>query len=239
MLPPSITSLVLGSAFALIGLACASPPPLAESATLEGSAALTSTSYTLGPGDRVSIGVFGHVENSTPATGVLVDPGGRISLPLIGTIEVLGHRLEEAEARIETLLSEFVREPDVTVSLIEQASRAFFLLGEVRNGGPFPLDRPLTALQALSYGRGLNVGADRDEVALLRRTGSTELVVHVFSAATPGPSGMIQVLPDDIIFVRQSGVGAFREQLLPYLTGYSAPVRALAQLAVASDRLSN
>ncbi len=195
--------------------------------------------FTLGPNDLVHVSVFGQPDFTPPATGVRVAPDGTLSLPLLGAVPVEGLSAEEARRTIEAGLERYLKAPSVSVSVLEHASRRFFLFGEVQEPGPYPMDGPLTALEALSFGGGFASGAKRDRVALIRPHGEGELEVLTFNARTPGPDGLVQVLPGDFLFVSQSGAGRFSADVLPYLQGFGFTLSQLSALALAYDRLYN
>lgn len=214
-------------------------PPLAQGNVESGSTVIARPAdFRLGPGDRVAVTVFAHPESSTPAEGARLDLSGRLDLPLIGPLVLAGLTEDEARARITTELRQYLREPRVSLQLVEAAGRRVYVLGEVDEPGPHVLDRPLTALQALSLAGGFRPGADRQKVALLRG-GRDALEVTFFDAATPGPDGMIPVQPDDLIFVRLSGAGSFRDQILPIVQSLVPPFTALVTLVLAADRLND
>lgn len=85
------------------------------------------------------------------------------------------------------------------------------------------MDRPLSALEALSEGEQILPGANREQVTLLRRHGE-EVEVHLFNAETPDAEGLVQVVPGDLIFVSRTGTWRFTEDALPILQalGYTA-----------------
>ncbi len=232
---------VLGSAWPC---ACrwAEAPPLARG-NVEASAARTDFAaapaprVVLGPGDRVSVRVFLHPEHSSGPEGALIDPEGRLDLPLIGPVLLAGLTPDEARARLTAEVARFVRTPQVSFNLLELASRRFYIFGEMERPGPFPLDRGLTALQALSLAGGFRPGADRHQVALLRGT-REHLEVYFFDGATPGPDGLVQIQPDDFLFVRLSGAGTFRDQVLPIVQSLVPPITGLASLVVVADQLN-
>jgi polysaccharide export outer membrane protein len=184
----------------------------------------------------VQVTVFGHPESSTPVEGALLDPDGRLDLPLAGPLALGGLTLEEARAAVRADLARFLRDPQVSIGLLESASRRFYLFGEVEECGAHPLDRPLTALQALSLGGGFLPGADREQVCLLRGE-KDALEVYFFNGATPGPDGLVAVQPDDLIFVRLSGAGTFRDQVFPIVQSLVPPLAALASLVLIVDKL--
>lgn len=222
----------------LAGCSWFQAPPLVEGtvASRIGTEEPAAPVLTLGPGDRVAVKVLLHPEISTVEAGVLLDPAGQIDLATTGPVSLNGLTVDEARARLTAELARYVREPRVSLSLLELASRRVYVFGEVDRPGAYVLDRPLTALQALTLAGGFRPGADRDQVALLRGT-REELQVHFFDAATPGPAGMVAVQPDDFVFVRLSGAGTFRDQILPIVQSLVPPITGLASVVLVADKL--
>lgn len=217
-----------------------SPPPLVEG-TVESHIADEGAlvpHLTLGPGDRVAVKVLLHPEISTVDAGVLLDPAGQIDLATTGPVSLDGLSVDEARARLTAEFARYVKDPKVSLSLLELASRRVYVFGEVDHPGAYVLDRPLNALQALTLAGGFRPGADRDQVALLRGTRAA-LEVHYFDAATPGPDGMVAVQPDDFLFVRLSGAGTFRDQILPIVQSLVPPITGLASVVLVADKLND
>ena len=235
---PKLPVLALASAL-LAACQWTKAPPLPEGdadvvATVEASA---PTETRLGPNDRVSVHVWGHPEHSTPDLGVPLDSQGRIDLPLVGPVSLAGLTIDEARERLRTELTRLLREPQVSLTLIDSPSRRFWIFGEMERPGIYPLERPLTALQGLAFAGSFRPGADRYNVALLRG-GRESLEVYFFNGATPGKDGMVALRPDDFVFVRLSGAGTFRDQLLPIVQSIVPPITGLASLIVVADQLN-
>lgn len=229
--------LVAGLAALAVGCRWFQAPPLAKGTVEARVTDVPAPPVLLGPGDRVSVVVLAHPESSTPEIGVRIDPEGRIDLLPIGPVALGGLTPDQARTRLRAELARFVREPEVAFNVLEYCSRRFYVFGEMERPGVFPMDRPLTALQALTYAGGFRPGADRFRVALLR-PGDDGLQVYFFDAATPGPDGQVTVQPDDFLFVRLSGAGTFRDQVLPIVQSLVPPIVGLASLVVAADRLA-
>lgn len=236
MQPPRLRSLLVCALPSLV--ACAAPPlPESTTDTVTSSTVPDWSAFTLGPNDRVHVGVYGQPDFVWPADGVRVAPDGTLSVPLLGAVPVAGKTADEARVAIEAGLAEYLQEFSVTVSVIEYSSRRLYLFGEVEQPGPYPMDRPIRALEALSMGYGFRAGANRKAVVILRRHGDEDVEVILFNAETPGPDGLVQILPDDLIFVSKSGVGVFTEEVLPYLTGLGFTLSQVATVTLALDRL--
>jgi polysaccharide biosynthesis/export protein len=121
----------------------------------------------VGTGDLLEISVFEVEELSKIRLRV---PGrGVISLPLIGQIEAAGRTTAELEDEIRTRLKrKFMHDPQVSVFLQEHNSQRISVIGAVRKGGVFSLNRPLRLADALALAEGLTDEADR-QVYVIRR----------------------------------------------------------------------
>ena len=222
--------------FSLCG--CAAPPlPQSTTAEVTASRAVDWSDFTLGPNDLIQVAVFGQPEFSSPPTGVRIAPDGSLSLPLVGSIKVAGMTPSAAAAELESALSAELLRPSVALSVVEYSSRRFYIFGEVKTAGPIPMDRPITALEALSMGGGLLPGANSTQAMIIRKQGADDIEVISFNAETPGPDGLVQICSDDLVFVQKSGVGSFTENITPYLQGTGYTVSQIASLALAYDRL--
>lgn len=217
---------------------CASAPPKVEG-TREWDPTVEDAEpepWVLGPSDLLLVTVFGHPEHSSPPQGLRLDPEGNLDLPLLGPVALAGLELDEARDLLTEELSAYLKDPRVSITVQEAAGMRIYLLGHLNRPGSYPLDRPLTAMQALSLGGGFATGADHESIALLRRKGD-DLVVHYFNAATPGPDGLVPVRSGDVLFIRRHGGGVFQEQIRPFLQGYAGPIASLATLLIAADRV--
>ena len=100
--------------------------------------------YRVGPGDILSIIVYDHPELTIPAgeqrsaadTGNLVNPDGTIFYPYTGRIRVDGQTVDEIRENITTLLSEYIRDPQIEVRVAQFNSTFVFVTGAVNKPGP-------------------------------------------------------------------------------------------------------
>ncbi|MEX1026219.1 MAG: polysaccharide biosynthesis/export family protein [Planctomycetota bacterium] len=192
----------------------------------------------LGPGDLVGVAVLGHPELSSTTTGVPLDAEGRLRLPLVGSVPLAGATIDEAEARVEAALSEYVKRPDVTLWPLESRGLRYFVFGAVRQPGVYPLARDLNAYQALSLSGGVLSGGDRENVCLLRERDGF-LDVHLFDVSSPNSTGLVPLHPDDMLFVRLTGSGRFREQVLPILQGVAPALSTLVSVGLVADNIND
>jgi polysaccharide export outer membrane protein len=94
---------------------------------------------------------------------------GVIALPLLGQIQAAGRTTAELEDEIRTRLQgKFMHDPQVSVFLTEHNSQRVSVIGAVRKGGVFTLNRPIRLADALALAEGLTDEADR-HVYVIRR----------------------------------------------------------------------
>lgn len=120
--------------------------------------------YTLDSGDKLRIVVFGQdgITNS-----YLVDAGGNVNLPLVGSVPARGFGTQQLSKMIaERLKQGYVREPHVSVEV--EAYRPFFILGEVTNPGQYPYVANMTAETAIAIAGGFAPRASKGRVELTR-----------------------------------------------------------------------
>src|SRR6056297_3471356 len=109
--------------------------------------------YRLGPGDEISVNVFGVEELSD---NYRIDGMGRVSLPLIGAVEVSGYTLTETEDVLERRFgAEYLRNPQITVSVMAFRSQQFTAVGAVSQPRVYNTERQITLIEALAMAGGL------------------------------------------------------------------------------------
>lgn len=121
--------------------------------------------YRLGTGDELRITVFGHEDLSMESVGV--NSGGRITMPLAGDLRVVGQTLKEVEEQIKSVLSpEYLKNPVVSVEVLEH--RAFYIIGEVADPGPYPYSGGMRVINAVAMAGGFTYRAVEEEFVIQR-----------------------------------------------------------------------
>lgn len=82
-----------------------------------------------------------------------IRPDGKIVLPLLGEIDVVGKTPSEVEAAVLQASQKYYGEADVTVEVVGYNSQKFFVLGQVSGAGPLPWTGSDTVLDALARSR--------------------------------------------------------------------------------------
>jgi len=161
-----------------------------------------SAGYRIGAGDVLEINVWNEKEASLP--GVVVRPDGKVSLPLVKDVDVLGLTPAELEGILTTKLTHFIKGADVTVVVREIHSKKVYLIGAVNKVGSVPLLSSMTVLQALAEAGGLTDYAKKKKIYVMRtENGQQHKLPFDYDAVVKGEhiEQNINLLPDDTIVV--------------------------------------
>ena len=114
-------------------------PPAAASQALKATNSQPSQDYQLGAGDSIGIQVFQSPDLSVDAR---VSESGVISYPLVGSVQLGGLTILEAEKKIADALRTggFVKVPQVNIVLRQVRGSQVAVLGQVTRPGRFPLE---------------------------------------------------------------------------------------------------
>ncbi len=121
--------------------------------------------YVIGPQDLLAIDVWHEPELSQ---SVPVRPDGKISLPLIGDMEVSGLTPRALQARLAKELDAYIHKPQVTVIVREVNSRKFYIIGQIERPGTYSFSAHMTVLDALATAGGFRDFAKVQQIYLLR-----------------------------------------------------------------------
>jgi polysaccharide export outer membrane protein len=205
-----------------------------------------SAEYKIGPKDLLEITVLGVQEISKIV--VRVSEEGRITLPLLGEVEVGNLTKFEVEKKLAQLAGEkIVIKPQVTVHILEYLSRRVSVVGAVGKPGPYELLGRQTVLSLVSEAGGLTQDAG-EEIIVIRQLAageSTSIRISIDGLFVQGdPKLNLALEPGDVINVpvdkpvpiyvfgqvRNPGALQVRRSSLPTLT------QAIAQAGGFTDR---
>jgi polysaccharide biosynthesis/export protein len=126
--------------------------------------------YRVGVDDRLQISVWQNPEVSVTA---VVRPDGKISVPLIGDVEVAGRTPSEVAEIVKRQLSAYIRAPNVAVIVLEMRSYEFQsrvrVTGAVRTPTSIPFREGMTVLDVILQAGGVNDFASPNRTKLYRR----------------------------------------------------------------------
>ncbi|OYU33189.1 MAG: polysaccharide biosynthesis protein GumB [Novosphingobium sp. PASSN1] len=163
--------------------------------------AVVPKQYQIAPGDIVSLSVFG--EPDLTLEKLPVDDAGFIQVPLIGAVRVASLTPAEASTQIAARLgAQFLRNPDVTLNVIEQTGQMVTVEGQVAKAGAYPVDGQTTLLGAIALAQSPTRIAKLDEVVIFRTINSQRMAARFdLSRVRAGRDPDPQILGGDVVVV--------------------------------------
>lgn len=164
------------------------PPPGSSLPPIGNTGSLTQeAAYTLGPGDRIGLEIFGVPEFSREYQ-VLVD--GTLNMPIIRSVLIQGLTLQEAANVITRRYEPFINVPVVTVTLVAARPLNIGVAGEVTRPGSYKINPTRegtgggvkfpTLMEMLQLAKGVTSAGDMRNVQIRRpRRGGPEQVITV------------------------------------------------------------
>jgi polysaccharide export outer membrane protein len=109
--------------------------------------------YKLGPDDEITVRVSEEEEFSDKPMRINSD--GHIKLPLIGRIDAGGRSVSELEEDISAKLGPFIKNPLVSINIVEYRSQPVSVLGAVNKPGVLNLSGTKTLAEVIAMAGGL------------------------------------------------------------------------------------
>jgi polysaccharide export outer membrane protein len=192
-----VSALVLTLGVVTSGCADMNPPP-----PVPAEAYRSKPSATLAAGDEINVAFSGAPELNVKQK---IQPNGKVSLPTIGDVNAAGKSLTGFQSELTSLYQPHLQDPTVIVSL-ESAASGVYVSGEVLRPGKIPLDRPMTALEAVMEAGGFTKFANPKQVIVVRNQGgkNQRYVLNMNDALYGADSSPFYVRTYDVIYVKQS-----------------------------------
>jgi polysaccharide biosynthesis/export protein len=152
--------------------------------TQDGSAfKAQSTTYRLGPGDKIVVWALGAEELSDKP--LIVGDDGYVDLPMLGRLRASGLTPDQLRGNLSSALLPYVRSPRVSVSVTEVRSQPVSIMGEVNRPGVYQVHGGETLSEVLSQAEGTRPDAG-STIRISRRP--EEIGLELPNAA-PQPDG--------------------------------------------------
>lgn len=221
-------------------VACAGNPPIQSTTRIQvieakslpspnrGDLVAPDRPSLIGPLDTLAVDVFGVPDLSRE---VQVDASGRITLPLVGVLDVNGKTAAELARLIdERLRGRYLRAPEVTVNIKGSVSQLVVVDGEVKTPGMYPITNQMTLMRAIASAQGTTEFAKLDDVVVLRTVNGQHLAgLYNLSAIRRGVYDDPYVYANDVVIVGDSPTRRLFKNVLSVAPLFVAPVVALIQ----------
>ena len=133
-----------------------------------------SEKYLIHAGDLLEISVW---REEYLERAVVVQPDGRISFPLAGSLEAAGKSVSELQVSVVEKLALYFPDPVVTVSIKEIRGNTIYILGQVQNPGQIVMNPVIDVMQALALVGGTTPFAELNDIKILRRSGESQRLI--------------------------------------------------------------
>jgi protein involved in polysaccharide export with SLBB domain/capsular polysaccharide biosynthesis protein len=199
-----------GAAMLALGLGLCVNVGAQEKLSFSGAAQIKRAAWqerlTLGPGDAMDISLYGQPDMTR--TNIFVGPDGRISYLQVQGLEAKGLTIDELRGKLDEELIKYFTTARTIIIPTAFVSKKYYVLGKVVSKGAYPLDRPLTIVEAVARAQGLETGlyerhtvemADLSRSFLIRN--GTRQQVDLEKLFLEGDLAQnIAIEPDDFLF---------------------------------------
>lgn len=217
--------------FSLIWIAATSIPAAGQNAGPNGAtltpgsdAPTLSPDYQLVPGDVVDVEFF---YNSELNQKVQIRPDGRISLRLVGDVELARKTVPEAVRDLEVAYRRILKTPSISLQIAGYASQKVYVGGEVLRAGAVNMPGDLTVLQAVMEVGGLAHSAS-SSIILIRRDDKGAPYVKKLSLKNvnggPSEAAETRLRPFDVILVPEKRVAKMNRWVDEYMRRMSPAI---------------
>ena len=180
-------------------------PASSTSAPVELSSSVGAHALKISAGDLLDLAVFDTPELSAK---LRVDEHGNVSLPLAGVVSVSGMTAEQAGVAIEAHLrqTDILKDPHVSVTVLEYATQGVTVVGEVKSPGVYPLLGVHGLLDLISAAGGVTPNAGKAVTVTHRSDPDHPVITNIDSKPGSKAGFGIDVRPGDTIMVSHAGI---------------------------------
>lgn len=163
--------------------------------------------YQIGPGDQLEIFVWRHPDVST---AIPVRPDGMISTPLVEDLQAAGKTPTELARDVEAVLSEYIKNPVVTVivtGFVGDLSNKVRVVGQAMQPRSLPYRQNLTLLDVLIEVGGLTELAAGRRAKIIRRQGTEMIEIKVRPDILMDKGDLranVQMMPGDVLIIPEA-----------------------------------
>lgn len=156
---------------------------------------------TLGPGDTFEVNVYGEKELSGKFQ---VADDGTINFPLVGILDVGGKVPTEVARDLQNELQakQLLRNPSVSIFVLEYASKRISVVGQVQRPGSLPWTAGMSVVRAISVAGGLTpLAAANDTIVTRQEQGKPRRYRVSVRRISEGQEPDFELQAGDIVYV--------------------------------------
>lgn len=206
-----------------------------------GSVALTTTelpeptqadvmgvrTYRVAPLDKLRVDVYDLPNLSLESVQVGAD--GVLKYPVAGEVGVAGMTPAEIETLLQQRLRQnYIRDPQVTVNLLQTTTQVVTVDGQVREPGQYPVIGGTTLIQTIAKAKGLTETAKPSAVVVLRTVNGQKMAaLYNLTAIRRGVYADPALYPNDIVVVDEAVAQRYFRDAITIFSTLSYPLVAL------------
>ncbi len=146
-----------------------------------------------------------------------ISPDGRISFPVIGSMQVQGFTVAQVEKRINESYAKQVRNLNCTLILLEIRNPKLYVLGEVERPGAYDIGSVPNVLNALTLAGSFKKSGELEEIVVFRNEGLERPIAFRVDIRRALRSGValtnIKLKPGDIIYVPKTRLDEINDEI--------------------------
>jgi polysaccharide export outer membrane protein len=168
--------------------------------------------YKIAPMDTLTVKVFKMPDLSGDYE---VDLAGKISMPLIGETRAYDLTTAQLDDSLTNKLGEkYLQNPDVSVGIKSSTRRSVTVDGAVGRAGSYPINGPMTLMQAVAAAGGAREDANIRRVAIFRTiNGQRQAAAFDLQDIRRGEAKDPPVYAGDIVIIDGSAIKAAQKQI--------------------------
>lgn len=173
----------------------------------------------LGAGDVLNIRFSYSPEMDVIQT---IRPDGKISLPLVGDINVSGKTPSVLKEELMTLYTGQIKAPDITIIVQSLYSRRIFVSGEVLRPGLLEYPSRISAFEAIMMAGGFNIDtANLKKILVIRYENgiSHGYILNLKDTLEGRESYPFFLEPNDVIYVPKNSITVAGRWVARYING--------------------
>ena len=170
----------------------------------------------LTPGDVISIEFLYWPELDVEQQ---IRPDGKITLELIGHIDVSGMTVSEMDKHLHEIYADKIKEPQISTVVVSFGNRRAYIGGEVTNPGYIELTDQMTALEAVMSTGGFDKrSANLEDIVVIRHIdGERYAKLLNFNLPLSDPNADLLLAPRDIIYVSRTTIDEVNQWVDQYI----------------------
>jgi len=172
------------------------PPPVYPTV-----APIDDVQLTLGPGDKIELVVYAGTRQSKAA--YILDASGELEVQYIGTVGAKGKTVKAVQDDIQAKLADgYLRDPIVSITVLEINSRKLSVLGQVLRSGTIKFTPGMTITEAIAQSGCFAPMARKNMVRVTRQVaGKAEIYKIPVERIAEGSRPNFPMMPGDEVFV--------------------------------------